>query len=334
MGRREDVEEVNDMGASMLMDESGRNDISDRLLAQVTRIRPAPRNRTKNALPDPVKIPSNGVPGSEVVARLVQSYEEHGFARFKLEGSPDRAAPALSKLSLALGLQPPVVPALYRGADTSHLYDEYGFNTISTKASASTVSGHPTFESSAEVELHTDGTLQPIGEIHTSLLYCISPALRGGETTLFHAVEAFVELAREAPTLAAALLHPQALSRRATVNGSTAVAVGPVFALVGEHVYTRYSRTPRDEFAFDRVERLREACLALAERAHPSTPFYAQLGLSAGEGIFLANARLSHGRTAIHDLDSPRRLLRGLFRERPRASASPTASPVEGSFSE
>jgi hypothetical protein len=260
-------------------------------------------------------------PATADLARLVDEYTTRGYALFALDVEPTQYSQALVALGHALSLGDPFVPELYRSATTRHLYDRWGVNAITerqTRDGGACV--HPAFESSSALELHTDGTLQAIGEIRTSMLLCVTPAEHGGETVLFHAVDAFLLLQARRADLARGLLDPRALTRRATVDGAGACHVGPVVAIEDGDVMTRYSTTARDEYAFEDVPGLRAACEELAWLARPSGPYYREERIAAGQGILLANDKLCHGRKAYRSGPSrPRHMLRALFAGRPRS---------------
>jgi hypothetical protein len=256
---------------------------------------------------------------SDRTAHLVaDDYYRHGYAHVRCDPVPHDGARLLTQLAEWLGVGAPFVPALYAACAASSFYDDVGVNVIAVAPNAARGS-HPAFGSSDALELHTDGTLEPIGRVRTAALYCVTSAVRGGHTTLFDAAGAFIDVARRDSRSAAALLHEEALTRRATVGPSPQAATGPVFALWDDgEVISRYSATPRDEWAVDRIAGLREARRAMEERARPGSPFYAEVALAAGDGILIANDRLAHGRTAFVDrADAPRRMLRALFLDRP-----------------
>jgi hypothetical protein len=248
--------------------------------------------------------------------RILEDYRHRGYAWFVLDIAPEDAAQALIDLSAALELGPSFVPPLYNSPGTQGFYDALGVNLLTAAASAHQPS-HPTFESRAALELHSDGTLQAMGEIPSAILFCVTPAERGGETTIFHGANAFLHLARERPDLTCALLDDRALTRHATVNGSHAICAGPVFELRDAEVLSRYSTTPRDRWAFGEVDLLQEAFEALAEFVRP--PHLIQIRLEAGQGVVLANDKVAHGRSSFEDSFARTRLmLRALFLRRPR----------------
>lgn len=276
-------------------------------------LRDAPRRFTQ--------IGSNGGVDEAGCRDLISDYREFGFALFQVTESPGDPASTLCTLASALGLSAPFVPPLYRSRED--LYAGSGINLLTTTLSKEPRGGHPAFQSRGAIELHTDGTLQALGEIPTAVLFCLLPASRGGDTILFDAVGAFADLHSREPNIAVALLDERALSRLATIGGSSEFRSGPVFAIRGEELLARYCVTPRDRWAIYEVNRLAEAKEAMAQMAKPGSPFYLTLRLEAGQGIILANDRISHGRTDFDDGDSGnRRMLRALFTSTPVSCAS------------
>lgn len=260
--------------------------------------------------------------------RLLADYATRGYARFDLCGDAPDASRALVRLARGLGLGKPFVPPLYRGARSRSLYDAAGVNVVQASGGEQEPA-HPAFASRTPLELHTDGTLQPIGQVPTALLYCVRPAYQGGETLLFHATGAFLALAAAEPRLAGALLDERALARHATVDGSRASSLGPVFAYRGGEVLSRYSTTPGDEWRYGEVGGLLAAHRALAELARPPSRFVTTVRLAAGQGLLFANDTIAHGRTAFADRpEAPRCMLRALFLRRPRATGARAAGPL------
>lgn len=247
---------------------------------------------------------------------LVDDYDARGYAWFELGPGLERSARGLLQLTQALHLGQPFVPPLYQGL-ADDFYDGAGFNVVTGEPGAR-MSAHPAFTSRSGLELHTDGTLQTIGEIRTSLLFCLEPAAQGGDTLLFDAVGAFQALEVRDARLARALLDERALWRHATVGDAQQAAVGPVFQRSEQRLLARYCTTPRERWAIEDVPGLEQARQALAELSQPDSPYCVQFRPLAGQGVLFANDRLSHGRTPYEDAPGrPRRMLRALFHERP-----------------
>lgn len=246
---------------------------------------------------------------------ILNEYTQRGFALFQLHFADENPAAVLHDFTQSLNLGAPFVPPLYQFSNST-LYDELGMSTLAPAPGEE--STHPVFGSTEALELHTDGTLQQLGEIPTSVLFCVSPADRGGATNVFQAVRAFLMLQETNPALAAALLDPRALTKQASVNGSREICRGPVFAYRDGELVTRYSVTARDRWNVEEVARLADAKNALADLAKMNTPYLHQITLRSGQGIIIANDRVSHGRTGFSN--SPpqtRRMLRVLFTRQP-----------------
>jgi alpha-ketoglutarate-dependent taurine dioxygenase len=252
----------------------------------------------------------------ERAAQIIESYETNGYALFQFERYRDLSGALVGELAADLDLGPPFVPPLYMGRATAQLYDAFGVNTVKVSDGGSAV--HPVFESRNDLRLHTDGTLQALGEIRSALLICVSPAYRGGETVIFQAADVFVKLLKEEPRLAAALLHPRALTRWTTVAESRLSCTGPVFAWEHGEILSRYSVTENDEWCFADVPNLQDAHRYLDTLSRAPSPYLVRVKLQAGQGILLANDRVSHGRTAFVDSGpQTRHMLRALFTARP-----------------
>jgi hypothetical protein len=264
-----------------------------------------------------IRLATDHVPPDSALERIVEQYSDRGFALFEFFPGGELGR-ALVGLAEALALGSPFVPPVYHGPMTAQLYDASGVNVIEAPRAEVSGSAHPGFQSRGALEFHTDGTLQLLGLVPTAALVCATPAGAGGESTLFDGPSAFASLAGETPHLAEALLHPAALARRATVNGSQETAVGPVFALRNGEILSRYSVTPRDQWNTDEIRWLREAYDALWNLAQPGSRYYSEIRLGAGQGILIANDKLSHGRTAFQDdPGAGRQMLRALFTRRP-----------------
>lgn len=252
----------------------------------------------------------------EAQATLIDSHNRVGFALFELASSDEEPTDPLMRFAEGIGLGKPFVPPLYRSLHVPNYYERGGFNVVT--AASSSVASHPAFETRSGLEFHTDGTLHPIGEIRTALLFCIEPAAEGGDTTIFQACEAFQDLASTNPDLAEALLSEAALIRHTTFEGATTSSAGPVFEYIDGEICTRYSVTHRDEWNEAGIKHLREARRALALMAAPGSRYYIQLRLGVRQGILIANDRVSHGRTEFADSEKQtRKMLRSLFVNRP-----------------
>ncbi len=262
---------------------------------------------------DPIPLRSwDNIPaaaGHEMAVRLAAA----GFALVQAAQPPGPAAP--QQLAGQLGLGPVFVPPQYRDRPYT---DGQGVTRIG--AGAATAS-HPAFGQASEQRLHSDGTLQRIGEVKTTLMLCVQPAPSGGASRLFNSAGAFAQLLRDDPAAAAALTAPDVLVRTSTLPGTRGqCSAGPSFAVADGRLISRYSVTDTDTYDHDAVTdpaALDRALMFLHQAAQPGFPYYAELTLTAGQGLLLANDLISHGRAAYEDDPArPRLILRALFTRR------------------
>ncbi|MEU4565476.1 TauD/TfdA family dioxygenase [Micromonospora sp. NPDC023956] len=247
--------------------------------------------------------------------RVVGSLDERGFAVVAMaEPGPPEAK--LAALSAALRLGSPYVPALYRFAETKEHSASYSDIRSDPK------DRHPAFSTTAGQSWHVDGLLDAIGHIRTTILYCVRPAHRGGDTLLFNAVAAFAELRDKDPAAADALCSPDALSRRSTIPAIDVSTTGPVFSVDGRgDLVTRYTdnETCTWNFSAGPPGGLRRA-LAFLRAATDDPRYRLALRLAAGQALVFRNDRLSHGRQSYEDGPNGRRhLVRALYTEGPTA---------------
>ncbi|WP_239331285.1 TauD/TfdA family dioxygenase [Frankia sp. CiP3] len=245
----------------------------------------------------------------EVDARLTA----HGYA--VLEGSAIPDPGAAVSVAEALGLGPVFTPPQYQGRA---YVDDGGVTQITADASTA---GHPAFGQTTGQHLHTDGTLQRIGEIKTTLMLCARPAASGGTSQLFNAAGAFAALLNADPAAAAALTAPDVLVRTSNLPDSHGQAsIGPAFAIADGRILSRYSVTSTDHYdpaAVTSPAALDRALEFLRDAAQPSTSYYTEVTLTAGQALLLANDAISHGRAPYQDSpDAPRMLFRALFTTR------------------
>jgi hypothetical protein len=270
----------------------------------------------------PVTLSSYADPSLGELARLLGAFTRAGFA--VIEAAEHPTAGALAALADRLGLGEAFVPPLYRmGHPTAEVC---GVSVLSAPARFTGGSDHP-FASTAGQRPHTDGTLQGLGEVTTTILLCHSPARSGGQSLLLNSTGAFVDLAREDRAAAAALMTPGVLVRSATINGCADSSAGPAFDVVGGRLLGRYSTQPTDRWqpeAADDQTALARALDFFTAAEQPGSGYHLELALRGGQGLLLANDRISHGRRPYRDDPAaPRVMLRGLFRHRPPRAASP-----------
>ncbi|MFI2710809.1 TauD/TfdA family dioxygenase [Micromonospora sp. NPDC018662] len=287
---------------------------ADRLLAATGSVR-----TTFDRIPaDPVTIADPAHLGHDEAAETVRRYDRHGFAIMRLPRGPFTEERLLDVAgSLCLG--EPFVPPLYTLAGRQ----APKVSQISAARNAGTRdAGHPSFGHTVGQELHCDGTLQDIGYVKASLLLCEMPAASGGDSLLFNASAAFVELAGADLAAAQALTVPGTLVRRATINGSADVNAGPAFTVQDGRLVNRYSVTETDSWAVPAgvdAAALERGIRFLAAASQPGSAHFVQLRLDAGEIIVFDNTRISHGRTPYRDAPDRRRcMFRSLHLRQPR----------------
>ena len=145
--------------------------------------------------------------------QLLQRYCTDGFSLVGVESPCEKT---LVEVCEQLGLGTPFMPPHYAG--TTDLYQTSGVNIKSARGTSNEEASHRAFTTGSAQALHVDGTLQRIGLVKTSVLLCVSPASSGGETLIFNAVEAFLELPRRDREAAPALCNPRRLLRRNLSN--------------------------------------------------------------------------------------------------------------------
>jgi hypothetical protein len=207
----------------------------------------------------------------------------------------------------------PFTPQLY-AAPRSDEYTTQGlFNHVGGPAKKA---DHPAFSSNSELELHTDGTLNPVGEVRISMLICVNEASEGGDSIIFRAAALGQEMFAQHDIRA--LFDPRALRRHATVAEKRQFDDGPVLQKVGDDLFARYCTTLRDEWRYDTVPGLAEARITYEDAARRQAQWTHQFLLKRGQALVMDNARVSHGRTEFRDAPgAPRHLVRALFRKYP-----------------
>ncbi|WP_326769291.1 TauD/TfdA family dioxygenase [Streptomyces sp. NBC_01591] len=240
--------------------------------------------------------------------------EAYGFAVARSPAgtvSTEDAHREMAAIRADFGLGEPYAPLLYRDRNAP----------LVTEVTRKAESDHPAFHTGAAQGWHTDGLLEDIGTIRTTLLYCVRPAHGGGRTSLLNAGRVFDELRTEDPEAAEVLLRGTILGRRSTIPGAVREAVGPVFAELGDgHYATRYGEGqverwyPKD--AADQKSLARALGYFRARRDDPDVRI--DLLLQAGQCLIFRNDVLAHGRESFtDDPRCPRLLLRSLHTDAP-----------------
>ncbi|GAA1382995.1 TauD/TfdA family dioxygenase [Catellatospora chokoriensis] len=247
---------------------------------------------------------------------VLSAYTNHGFAVLQYPAGHDSQA-AISDVQAAFGLGEPFVPPMYRSRPD---WADRAITSLTVTAEEMAGPAHPSFGRSTAQDLHSDGTLQEIGEVATTLLHCVRPAAQGGDTTLFNSVGAFIALHEHDPAAAAAMLHETSLIRTANIGDCRDSAAGPTFAMRADgDLISRYSISSTDSWGThgDPVA-LARACAFFAGLQHESSGYHLRFALGADQCLIFANDKISHGRTAYHDDPArPRHMKRALFLARP-----------------
>ncbi len=240
--------------------------------------------------------------------------DHFGFAVAEGPHSDVSKAYALNEVletSAELHLGDPYIPMLYRDRDGPAV----------TEVIRRADSDHPVFHTGAAQGWHTDGLLEPIGEIKTTLLYCVHPARAGGRTSLLNAGRVFAELREVDPEGADLFLQRTILGRRSTLPGVKHEAVGPVFAEAGDGNYTTRYGDGRVERWYPRSAAERRAlsgAVAFFRERRDDADVRIDLMLRPGQCLIVRNDLLAHAREQfIDDPKSPRLLLRSLFTRAP-----------------
>ncbi|UED72218.1 TauD/TfdA family dioxygenase [Brevibacillus sp. DP1.3A] len=258
---------------------------------------------------EPVQIKSVANLSSLELSMLQKRYCEAGFVIFEINNE-EPTEESLLLLSKQIGLGDPYVPHIYH---KTQLYLSSGLNLIHNNNNIKTIEKtHRAFSTNNEQLLHSDGTLEKIGFINTSILLCVNPAVEGGHTTLFNSVAAFTSHYINNPHNMIPLLDNKALTRTA-VNMSGKPYTGPAFQLKEDSLTSRFSidNTSNWELGFNLVNGLKEAYNTICRSIHPGSPFYLDISLKRKQGIIMANDKIAHGRTTYSD--SKRLVIRGLF---------------------
>lgn len=245
--------------------------------------------------------------------QAVRNIQECGFTVVNMK-NPELPDVIFASIAEALRLGSPYIPALYRYPETKSY--SVAYSDIRSDAKDQ----HPGFSTTAGQGWHVDGLLESIGEIKTTVLYCIRAAYRGGDTLLFNSIAAFAELCQKDPAAAEALLSPRVLNRRSTIPAVDVNAIGPAFSADEEgHLTTRYTDNETCTWDFS-VGSPGDLCRALAflRTASDNPRYRLAIRLTPGQALIFRNDRLSHGRQSYEDNPNARRhLVRALYSKVP-----------------
>ena len=276
----------------------------------------------KNVPSSPVEINNVKEISRSAIHELVNRYYKHGFAVLDIKPGHVviNSVEIINIISKLLELGSPFIPPLYQQGD----YKAGVISKISVDDELQKDFLHPSFHKTRGLKLHSDGTLQKIGYIKTSIMYCKLPGVTGGDNTFFNASGAFAALVCKDLSAAIALMHPMVFIRQANVNGCDDINHGPTFTIENGEIFSAYSVTETDRW--ENVKGVNGDDLArginfLDLLARPNSPYFFQFKLTADQLLICANAKISHGRTPYTDSPSTRRCLyRSLFLQRPKFS--------------
>lgn len=249
---------------------------------------------------------------------LVQHLQDYGHVVADLS-SCGEPRDALDRLTSALQLHEPYVPVMYRGRGE--------FDEAVTEITRSD-SGHPAISREDGQPFHTDGFLDPIGSIRTSVLYCVARARSGGQTIVLDAVALFQRLLSVDAPAASTLLQPQVLERVASLPGVSESSIGPVFAWDGARLLNRFADGPTERWhpAEGTSEALDRALKFFRDQAREDGEFRRSVMLEPGQVLILENDRVSHARGSYEsDPANPRKLLRAMFPTAPHTGCPESA---------
>jgi alpha-ketoglutarate-dependent taurine dioxygenase len=225
----------------------------------------------------------------------------------------------------------PVAAALKLGKAATTAYNKKYFNYKLTTDNMAVIGdlpnrkgniNHEGFESNNAQGLHVDGTVEPLGAIQTSLLYCKQPAKVGGESIIFNLMGAISQLAKTDMSLIQPLFDHNAFKRASTYEGINESHTGPV---LGYHPKTQrliarfaINITCQWEEGFKKVPGLEKSIKQLFEMAKEGSPYSAKFQLESGTLMVMDNSRICHGRAAYKDCAlQPRTMIRGVYSQLP-----------------
>lgn len=258
----------------------------------------------------PVKIKSLACILDDEIHELVRKYNTSGFVIFELLNDLPNDSSLLT-LAKKLKLGNPYIPKIY--SPKGNIYERNGVNIIKVNHGT-----HRAFQTNNEQKIHSDGTIEEIGKIKTSILLCSKQALYGGETVIFNSAAAFHHLLNQKgfETIILSLCDKKAL-RRVAINGKNKEYIGPAFKIQNGEIISRFSldNTCDWEYGFNNVKFLKEAFQHLNDMVTQNSNFYIETRLKRNQGIIMANDKISHGRKGFIDKSSKREMIRGLFEE-------------------
>ena len=256
---------------------------------------------------DSLDLSAHDIEDNSKKSKVIRTFNKQGFVIVQA-GMQEDSAEKVLRISDWLNLGRPfsphymnVVPEIQR---------HQGINRVAAMKGGT----HTAFTTQAESPFHTDGTLQPIGKVQTSVIYCEEKATEGGRNTFFNVAGAYGELRVHDAEAAAALFDPKALTRQAVDTDHPEIHTGPVLQEAGGDLFSRFSIDHVSTWNVDKVRSLQVALDFMIEKSQPGSPWYTEVDLKETQAVVLANSLIAHGRTKYQ---GPRVMWRGLFERRP-----------------
>ncbi|MDQ0802599.1 TauD/TfdA family dioxygenase [Priestia megaterium] len=249
---------------------------------------------------------------TSVIRELINRYCTCGFVILEFKGT-DVGNETFEAFSRSLGLGNAYTPEVYN--DYKSLHSEHGFNVLTQRDNED---GHKAFNTSSEQEIHSDGTLEKIGFIKTTLLYCKSQGESGGENTIYNSVGAFYHLLKTRFDIAKLLFDERCLKRASNINNQE--YIGPAFSIQENKIISRFSldNTCDWNYGFMKIPKLEEAYSMMKDLANHGSPYFVTCKLMPGQAILMANDKISHGRKKFYNSgERKREMIRGLFLDKP-----------------
>lgn len=244
---------------------------------------------------------------SDAVEQILSRLDKYAFVRIL---SPSVDSKWIEEVSECLHLGEPYVAEAYKGSGAGAVAD---INA--------TIGSHPAFSSGSPQAIHVDGTLDEIGLIRTTLLYCMENAASGGSTVVFNAPAVWMNLQRENPRAAETMTRSNVLARSTSLPGvPSRTAVGPAIKVVDGEVLTRFALGTIDEWRFsgEDVEFGAQALIHFTRWTTGENRYRRSIDIQPGECFVFRNDHLSHSRDGfVSKPGKPRHLLRALYTEVP-----------------
>ncbi|WP_128381297.1 TauD/TfdA family dioxygenase [Streptomyces cavernae] len=247
-------------------------------------------------------------------SELISEVNGRGYAVISAPVPTDDPFEAHRRVAERLGLPDAYTPLLYRDAEVRAAVGQAGpYNQIPRDAA----SVQPWSETPAQ-HFHVDGLLEPLGGIKTTILHCLTQAHSGGGTELFFSCDAFTDLSAAHEAAAQSLLHPEALTRFATISEAAPTrlrATGPAFGWVDGTLLTRFSDGPTETWNTAENPALQKALDYL--RGPALENHRVQIRLEPGDMLIFRNDRVSHRGLGHQNGSQPRRLTRSMYSSAP-----------------